>query len=49
MPKGDSDEAATLLPKLMELRSKVEHIEGQAINCVPVLAAVDILACFACM
>lgn len=29
MPKGDSDGAATLLPKLMELHSKVEYIEGQ--------------------
>jgi chromosome segregation ATPase len=29
MPKGDSDEAAALLPKLMELQSKLDHIEGE--------------------
>ena len=29
MPKGDSDEAAALLPKLMELQSKVEHMESE--------------------
>ena len=29
MPKGDSDEAASLMQNLLELQSKVEQMEGQ--------------------
>ena len=28
MPKGDSEEMAALLPRLMELQSRVDNIEG---------------------
>ena len=28
MPKGDSGEAASLLPKIVELQSKLQQIEG---------------------
>ena len=49
MPTGDSGEAASLLPKLVELQNKVERIEGQALHVYTVVTCMFTDECSMCM